>query len=306
MRYSRLDSDSANSRHQRTCAQGRILQPNPVRSLLYRMLHSSPRYHPACVRRIRYGQLLATRLLEGLDNLKHARARARSQVEDRNTAARAVFGHGTFDATQPDRFTGADFATHEIERFHVPARKIDHMNVVAHARAVGSRIIVAEDLDAFELARGNLRHIGKQVVRDALRVFADPAAFMRTDRVEVTQQHHIPLRIRTVQIGKDALEHGFGLAIRIGGLVLGTIFGDRNHLGVAIDGRAAREDDVLHIMVARYIEQCERTGNVVPIVFERLLGRFAHRFKACEVDDRIDVVRSEYLGRAASRSRIST
>ena len=177
----------------------------------------------------------------------------------------------------------------------MPARKIDHMNVVAHARAVGSRIIVAEDLDAFELARGNLRHIGKQVVRDALRVFADPAAFMRTDRVEVTQQHHIPLRIRTVQIGKDALEHGFGLAIRIGGLVLGTIFGDRNHLGVAIDGRAAREDDVLHIMVARYIEQYERTGNVVPIVFERLLGRFAHRFKACEVDDRIDVVRSEYL-----------
>ena len=48
-------------------------------------------------------------------------------------------------------------------------------------------------------------------------------------------------------------------------------------------------------MVARYIEQYERTGNVVPIVFERLLGRFAHRFKACEVDDRIDVVRSEYL-----------
>ena len=135
-------------------------------------------------------QLLATRLLEGLDNLKHARARARSQVEDRNTAARAVFGHRAFDAAQPDRFTGADFATHEIERFHVPARKIDHMNVVAHARAVGSRIIVAEDLDAFELARGNLRHIGKQVVRDALRVFADPAAFMRTDRVEVTQDPH--------------------------------------------------------------------------------------------------------------------
>lgn len=88
--------------------------------------------------------------------------------------------------------------------------------------------------------------------------------------------------------------------------MFGTIFGDRNHLGVAIDGCAAREDDVLHIMVARYIEQYERTGNVVPVVFERLLGRFAHRFKAREVNDRIDVVRSEYLGRAASRSRIST
>ena len=139
----------------------------------------------------------------------------------------------------------------------MPTRKIDHMNVVTHARAIRSGIIVAKDLDAFELASGNLRHIRKQVIRNTLRIFADPATFMRTDRIEVAQQHHIPFGICTVQIGKDTLEHGLGLSVRIGGLMLGTLFSDRNHLRITINRSAAREDDILHTMIASYVEQYE-------------------------------------------------
>ena len=63
--------------------------------------------------------------------------------------------------------------------------KVDHVDVVAHTRTVGGGVVVAEHADALELAGGNLGHIGKKVVGDALRIFADKAALVGADRIEV-------------------------------------------------------------------------------------------------------------------------
>ena len=62
------------------------------------------------------------------------------------------------------------------------------------------RVVIAEDTDASQLADGNLCDIRKQVVRDALRILADQAALVRSDRVEVAEQDNIPFRICHVQV----------------------------------------------------------------------------------------------------------
>ena len=62
-----------------------------------------------------------------------------------------------------------------VERRHVAARKVHHVDVVAHAGAVVRGIVVAEHADAFQLAYGHLRNVGQQVVGDALGILADQA-----------------------------------------------------------------------------------------------------------------------------------
>ena len=121
----------------------------------------------------------------------------------------------------------------------MPARQVDHVDVIAHARAVRRGIVVAEHADRSELANRDLRHIGHQVVGDALRVLTDKAALVRTDRVEVAQQHDVPLVVAHVEVGEHLLKHGLRLAVRIRGGMLRAVFGDGHELRLAIH-RSAR------------------------------------------------------------------
>ena len=119
------------------------------------------------------------------------------------------------------------------------ARQVDHVDIVTHARAIRRGIVIAEHADRSELADGDLRHIGHQVVGDALRVLADKAALVRADGVEVAQQHDVPLVVAHVKVGKHLLEHSFRLPIGVRGGMLRAILGDGHELGLAID-RGAR------------------------------------------------------------------
>ena len=175
----------------------------------------------------------------------------------------------------------------------MPARQVDHVDVIAHARAVRCGIVVAEHADRSELANRDLRHIGHQVVGDALRVLADKAALVRTDRVEVAQQHDVPLVVAHVEVGEHLLKHGLRLAVRIRGGMLRALLGDRHELRLAIDGGARGEHDVLHAMIARDVAQDQRARDVVPVVLERLLHALPHRLETGEVDDCIDVMLGE-------------
>ena len=167
------------------------------------------------------------------------------------------------------------------------------MDVVTHARAVRGVVVVAEHADALQLAHGNLRDVGQQVVRNALWILADQAALMRADGVEVTQQHDVPLVVAHVQVGEHLLEHALGPSVGVGAVVLGALLGDRDELGLAVHRCAAGEHDVLHAMVARHIAQHQRAGDVVPVVLQRLLHAFANRLEAGEVDDGVNVVFGE-------------
>ena len=74
----------------------------------------------------------------------------------------------------------------------MPLRKIDDVDVVAYARAVGGVVVIAEHLESFEPADGDLGDVGDEVVRDPIRVFADETGLVGTDRVEVAQEDDVP------------------------------------------------------------------------------------------------------------------
>ena len=85
--------------------------------------------------------------------------------------------------------------------------QIAHVDVVAHTGAVGCGVVVAKDLNGLELAHGNLRDIGHQVVGDALGILADQARRMGADGIEITEQHNVPLGVGGVNVHKDLLDH---------------------------------------------------------------------------------------------------
>ena len=73
-----------------------------------------------------------------------------------------------------------------------------------------------------------------------------------------------------------------------------ALFGDRDHLGFAVNRCGRREDDVLYAVVAGHVKEHQRTCYVVPVVFERLLRGFAHGLEASEMNDGVDVVLGEH------------
>ena len=248
----------------------------------------------ACAARLDgVGNLVAAGLLEGTDDVEHARSLAGAQVEDAHAAAGSALSGLACNRADADGLARADATGHPVERGNVAASQVDHVDVVAHARAIGGGVVVSEDAHALELAYGNLRHVGKQVVRDALRVLADESALMGADGVEVAQQHDVPLVVADVEVAQNAFEHALRLAVGIGGLVLGAGFGDGDELRLAVDGGARGEHDVLHAVGARYVAEYERAGNVVPVVLERLGNALANGFIAGEVDYGVHLVRGE-------------
>ena len=58
--------------------------------------------------------------------------------------------------------------------------KVNYVDVIAHTGSVRSRVIIAEDTEAFQLADSNLCDIRNQVVRDSLRILADQMEFLRS------------------------------------------------------------------------------------------------------------------------------
>ena len=228
-----------------------------------------------------------------MDHVENARSLAGPQVEDAHAPTRPVSLSIALDRAEPERLARADFAAHPVECGNMPARQVDHVDVIAHARTIRCGIVVAEHADRSELANRDLRHIGHQVVGDALRVLADKAALVRTDRVEVAQQHDIPLVVSHIKVGEHLLKHGLRLAVRIRGGMLRALLGDGHELRLAIHRGARGEHNVLHTVIARDIAQDERARDVVPVVLKRLLHAFAHRLETGEVDDCIDVMLGE-------------
>ena len=219
------------------------------------------------------GQLLAARLGEGGDDLEYRGAGAGAQVKDLD----------------------AGLAVHPVKGGNVTRGQIAHVNVVAHAGAVGGGVVVAKDLNGLELAHGNLGDIGHQVVGDALGVLADQARRMSADGVEVTEQHDVPLGVGGMDVHKDLLDHPLGPTIGVGRGLLRILLGDGRVVRVAVDGRGAREDDGLAAMVAHDVDEHQGVLDVVVVVLDGLAHRLADGLKAGKVDDAVDLMGIEDL-----------
>ena len=169
------------------------------------------------------------------------------------------------------------------------AGQVHDMDVVADAGAVGGGVVIAEDMDLFQLAHSHLGDVGHEVVGDAVGVLADEAGLVGADGVEVAQQSHVQGGVSLADIGEDALGHGLGGAVGVGGGTHGEILGDRHTGGVAVDGGGGAEHEVVAVVPAHHIQDDQRAVEVIVVVFDGLGHALADGLIGCELDDRRDV-----------------
>ncbi|CDA78658.1 uncharacterized protein BN558_02070 [Clostridium sp. CAG:242] len=163
------------------------------------------------------------------------------------------------------------------------------MDIVADAGSVYGVVIIAEYAQTWQLADCNLCDVWQKVVWNAVWIFADEAAFMSTDWVEVTQQDDAPFLVSNIQVGKDLLDHNFGVAVRIGCGGWHAFF-ERNWIVHAVYGCGGGENDLLAAVFTHALAEHQGAGDVVVVVFQRLLNRFTNCLESCKVDNSFDVL----------------
>ena len=177
-----------------------------------------------------------------------------------------------------------------LDGLHMTTCEIHDMDVITHARAIRCIIIVTEDIDLRQLTDRYLCHVWKQVVRDALWILTDETGLVRTDRVEVTKQDDIPLRICRMNIGQNLLLHPLGPAIRISAGSLRAVLRDRNLRRIAVHRRRAGENDVLAAMRTHLVGQIQRRSDVRAVILNRLVHGLTDGLQTSEVNNRVDLV----------------
>ena len=69
---------------------------------------------------------------------------------------------------------------------HMTACQIHHMDIITHACAIGSIIVIAKNAQFSALSYCHLSHIRHQVVRNAVGILTYKTALVSTYRVKVT------------------------------------------------------------------------------------------------------------------------
>src|SRR5699024_3867275 len=144
-----------------------------------------------------------------------------------------------------------------LQRQHVGVGQVGHVDVVAHARAVGGRPVVAEHLDVIAVSQRHLQHQREEMRLD-LTVLA--CAPVRAGHVEVPQagRGH-PVHDR---VGRDGVvDRELSGAVGVGGPG-GHVLGDGDLFRLAVRGRCRREHQVVHAGGAHRVEHRQRAGDV--------------------------------------------
>ena len=115
------------------------------------------------------------------------------------------------------------------------ACQVNHMDIVTHTRTVGGVVIIAENAKFGALSNRYLGQVGHEIVGNTVGIFAYQPAWMRTYRVEVSQKHHVPLRIGFMNIGQDLLQHTLGPAVGVGTYPFGALLGNGNYFRISVN-----------------------------------------------------------------------
>ena len=78
--------------------------------------------------------------------------------------------------------------------------EINYMDIVPDAGPIVCVVIIAKYAELLELAHRHLRDVRHQIVGNTIGVLAHRTALMRPDRVKVTKEDHVPLRISLLHI----------------------------------------------------------------------------------------------------------
>src|SRR5207245_920499 len=109
------------------------------------------------------------------------------------------------------------------------------VDVIAHAGAVGRRIIVAPDADLVAAPDGGLHDERHQIVGNAARVLADATALVRADGIEITKQRDVPAFFHAREFITQVFYSEFRAAVGIHGRTRMT-FVDRIFFHFAVHG----------------------------------------------------------------------
>ena len=168
--------------------------------------------------------------------------------------------------------------------------KIHHMDVVPDAGAVGGGVVVAVDAEILPAAHSHLGDEGHQVVRNAPGVFADAAALMGADGVEVAKQGHAPAAVRGAHTGQDLFGHVLGPAVGVGAAAGAAVLPQGHLIVPGVDRGGGGEDDVFHPGFLHGLGQHQGGVEVVVIIPPGLGHALAHGLETREVDDGCDFV----------------
>ena len=129
------------------------------------------------------GNLFPAGLLKGVHNLQHRATMARPQVPG----------------------SGAFYMLQLFKSFQMACSQIAYMDIIPHAGAVRSGIIISIYAELFQLPGGHPHDIRHEVIGNSSGIFPDQAALMRSHRVEIPQQGDLPGGVGKSQILQDLL-----------------------------------------------------------------------------------------------------
>lgn len=84
-------------------------------------------------------------------------------------------------------------------------RQIYNMYEVTNTSSIRSIVIITKNTQFLAHANSRLRDIRHQVVWNAIRILTYQTTLVSVNRIEITKQHHIPLRIRLLHVHQHLL-----------------------------------------------------------------------------------------------------
>src|SRR5690606_8672570 len=200
-----------------------------------------------------------------VDDLAHRRALTGADVEHVERALRGV---------------------EVLQRREVRLREVEHVNVVADARAVRRRVVVPEDLGALAALEPVEDH--RHEVEHGRVAELRPA---RAGDVEVAQRDE-PQPPRAAGRAAEPLADELRLAVRVDRLGVQLLLDERDRRHAVRRGRR-REHEAVHACRLHRRDEVREAADVLLVVPGRLLDRLAHLLARREVDHGPDLVLGE-------------
>src|SRR5271154_3832449 len=170
--------------------------------------------------------------------------------------------------------------------------EIAYMDVVANAGAIGSGVIMAEDLDVLAQAEGDIEHQGNDMRLGLVRFAARPVGVdHRAGDVEVTETG-VAQAVDLIDPSEHMFDEKLRLAISIGGLEPG-VFADGHAFGVAVNGGGRGEDQPVDLFRDHGFEQAEGGRGVAAEIDLGMFHAFAGFDQGGEVHDSVEGTGSE-------------
>ena len=165
-----------------------------------------------------------------------------------------------------------------VHRTQVSLSQIHDVQVVAYSRSIRSVVVVAEHGQLLSSANSDLANVWHKIVGDAIRVLADETRRVRAYGIEVSQDHHTPIRVllRRVEVLEHFFDHELATSVRICDSHSHLrILSKRHFRHATVYGGRAAENDRMAIVLVEQLQQSQCTTHIVGVVLQRRRCTFA-------------------------------